>query len=226
MLCAFGKLILPAVIATWAAALAQARTAQAQTAALSCREDAMVVLDASGSMAQPAGISTRIDVARGAIRRIIPAAARQRKLGLMTFGPGASDQCSNITTRVPVQPNAGASILAQIDGITPDGGTPLASAIERAADELDSRHRHAVVVVITDGEETCRADPCGAAAALRATSKDLTVHVIGIDAGQSAAMSCFAEMTGGLYIPARTEEELSAALSQTLECPQLALNRK
>jgi Ca-activated chloride channel family protein len=191
---------------------------------LTCRDDAMLVLDASGSMVQKAGDKTRITMARESIRRVIPSAAHQRRLGLMTFGPGSSDQCSNITTRVPLQSNAAASIIDQVEGIVPDGGTPIATAIERAANALDYQHRKAVVVVVTDGDETCRMNPCDVAQKLHASAKDLTVHIIGIDSSPAQQISCFAEATGGLYVPAKTEEELSAALRETLDCPQLALS--
>ena len=100
--------------------------ARAQSVDPDCHENAMIVLDASQSMYQlfDAGRS-RIEAARMAARRVVPSAARNRSLGLMTFGPGLGDQCSNISVKVPVQRDAAAPILAQMDKIITDGGTPL-----------------------------------------------------------------------------------------------------
>lgn len=58
-----------------------------------CREDAMIVFDASGSMSgnQTLGVpnsQARIDVLRSALAQVLPSATRLRKVGLITFGPG------------------------------------------------------------------------------------------------------------------------------------------
>src|SRR6476469_7016644 len=58
-----------------------------------CREDAMVVFDASGSMSgnETLGIPNsraRIDEARTALAQVLPNAAKFRHIGLVTYGPG------------------------------------------------------------------------------------------------------------------------------------------
>jgi len=189
-----------------------------------CTNDAMIVMDASGSMSHRAtGGGTRIEVARSVARQIIPISAKMRSLGLLTFGPGPSDQCSNVSLKVPVQTNAASRILNEIDTIATDGGTPLSLAVEKAAEALDYRHRQAVIVVLSDGDETCGRDPCAAARALKADARDLTIHVVGFDSemeGRTTA-SCMAGETNGLFIPTRTQKELEDALSRTLLCPRV-----
>ncbi|MBL8884445.1 MAG: VWA domain-containing protein [Hyphomicrobium sp.] len=189
-----------------------------------CTNDAMIVMDASGSMSHRATDGgTRMDVARSVAREIIPISAKMRSLGLLTFGPGPSDQCSNVSLKVPVQTNAASRILNEIDTIATDGGTPLSLAVEKAAEALDYRHRQAVIVVLSDGDETCGRDPCAAARALKADARDLTIHVVGFDSemeGRTTA-SCMAGETNGLFIPTRTQKELEDALSRTLLCPRV-----
>ena len=58
-----------------------------------CTEDAMIVFDASGSMAGNVnqGIATtipRIDEVRGALATVLPTVTRARRVGLITYGPG------------------------------------------------------------------------------------------------------------------------------------------
>ncbi|MCB1485481.1 MAG: VWA domain-containing protein [Hyphomicrobiaceae bacterium] len=191
----------------------------------SCTNDAMIVMDASGSMAHLSkGGGSRIEVARSVAREIVPISAKTRSLGLMTFGPGTSDQCSNVTLKVPVQSNAASRILTEIDAITTDGGTPLSLAVETAAEALDYRHRDAVIVVLSDGDETCGRDPCAAARALKARAHDLTIHVVSLEGEPSEATtaSCMANETNGLFIPTRSQQDLEDALSRTLLCPRVA----
>ncbi len=194
--------------------------------AASCTEDAMLVLDASGSMVQGRGAGgvTLLEGARSATREVVPAATLHRRMGLMTLGPGKGDQCSNIELRVPVQDRAAQPIIDVVEGLPADGGTPLAKAVEAAADALDYRSKPAVLVVVSDGDETCGRDPCELAERLKASAKDLTIHVIGFGAanGKSAGASCLADATQGRQVVARDTAELTTALRQTLVCPQLS----
>ena len=64
-----------------------------------CRDDAMIVFDASGSMSgnQTLGIpnsQARIDEVRSALAQVLPSVTRLRKVGLISFGPGPWNQCN------------------------------------------------------------------------------------------------------------------------------------
>jgi len=64
-----------------------------------CNDDAMIVFDASGSMAGNVGqgIATtipRIDEARHALAEVLPSATKFRRVGLVTYGPGPYQQCN------------------------------------------------------------------------------------------------------------------------------------
>ena len=189
-----------------------------------CTDDAMLVFDASGSMMNLTdGGSVRIEMARAAAHQVVPAAARHRHMGLVTYGPGGQDQCVNIALKVPIQSDAAETILAEIDAIDTGGETPLSSAVEAAAEALDYRNRPAVIVVLTDGDENCGREPCEIARTLAANAFRLTVHIIGFKLGSRPrfAASCFSQETGGLFVPTNSMDELVDALSRTLVCPQI-----
>ena len=86
-----------------------------------------------------------------------------------------------------------------------------------------------MIVVLTDGEETCGGKPCDLGKELRKVGLQLTVHVIGLRVkgitwtGEQAVVEtrCLAEETGGLYTTVETEEELTDALEKTLGCPMV-----
>lgn len=120
--------------------------------------------------------------------------------------------------------------MAVVERLVPVGRTPLTSAVRLAAKVVGFPAKPAVVVLLTDGEETCGGDPCGLARELKAKGEHLTVHVIGYRNSASDGMGylqsrCLAEATGGLYISVETTEQLVAAFQRTLGCPTVSQSR-
>jgi Ca-activated chloride channel family protein len=203
-------------------------------AAERCTEDAMIVFDGSGSMAEIGynAIGTpRISEAREAVRKVLPGIAAMRRLGLVLYGPGGDKMCKSVDVRFEPQWNAAPRIVREIESMWPTGGTPLTEAVRSAAEVLDYRNRSGTVVLVTDGDETCGGAPCQLAAQLAAQAPGLTVHVIGFkvrarhftwdpddDATAISTARCMADYTGGEYISAESVEELIGALRVTLGC--------
>lgn len=86
-----------------------------------------------------------------------------------------------------------------------------------AAEHLQSSERKATVILVSDGEETCNADPCALGAELEKLGVDFTAHVVGFDLPQGKAraqLQCLAKSTGGRYVEARDAAELNNALGE------------
>jgi len=199
-----------------------------------CSEDAMIVFDASGSMSgnQTLGIPNsraRIDEVRSALSQVLPNATKHRKVGLITYGPGPYNQC-NIKLELKPMADAFKPIMRIVNALVPAGKTPLTSAVEQAAEVLDYRNKPGVIVVVTDGEETCGGQPCELAKQLRLVANQLTIHVIAFRyegyswTGGNSVMDlmCMANENRGLYARANSEEELVEALEKTLDCPMIS----
>ena len=109
--------------------------------------------------------------------------------------------------------NAGAIIMRTVDALTPAGRTPLTEAVKQAATVLDYQHKPGVIVVVTDGEETCGRSPCDLGKELHAAAEQLTIHVIGYRVkdfswtGEQSILDvrCLAEQNGGLSHRRRVE---------------------
>lgn len=127
----------------------------------------------------------RIDMARDALGRTLPSVTSFRRIGLMTYGPaqdpGLFNQCDNVDLIFLPAPNAATRIMASVQRLMPAGGTPLTRAVEQGARALAFRTKPGVIVVLTDGEDTCGGSPCRVARALHAVAEQLTIHVIGLD---------------------------------------------
>ena len=204
--------------------------------AMDCSDDAMLVFDASGSMAEMGynGLDfPRIIEAREALREALPDITPFRRMGLVVYGPGPADACSNIDLRFGPTPDAAVAIIGAVDRVVPEGNTPLTEAVRKAADVLGADEGSGDVVLVTDGRETCEGAPCQLAAEL--AGGGLTVHVIGFRVrgaafewqtfggndvrNHSTVARCLADMTGGKYVAAESTEELAAALRDMLSCP-------
>lgn len=221
-----------------ALAMAAFAPAPATLATSECATDAMLVFDGSGSMVE-FGFDfrqvTRITEARRAVARAMPQIAPHRRIGLLIYGPNTGDSCSGIDVRFGPRPDAAQPIIEAVEALSPGGLTPLATSVGVAAEVLDHRNRPGVIVVVTDGNETCGGRPCATGAALTGEAQDLTIHVIGFRAvvdfwtwdnpeqeahfREDIVARCLADMTGGLYVKTETVDELVEALNATLGCP-------
>lgn len=193
----------------------------------------MIVFDASGSMAGNTvqGLFsdvTRIDEVRKALAQVLPGVTKIRKVGLVSYGPGPYGQCNVVLDFRPM-PNAAAPIMSAVNALNPAGKTPLVKAVEMAAEVLDYKSSQGVVVLVTDGEETCGGAPCELGKLIKANGR-LTVHVVGYQlkafrwtgAQSFLDVKCLAEETGGLYITAENRQDLVQAFERTLGCPMLS----
>ena len=207
-----------------------------------CTEDAMLVFDASGSMSgngwgygsETANAVSRIDKVRSVLAKVLPSVTRFRRVGLITYGPTREprllNQCDNIELNFPPTPNAATRILASVKGLVPAGGTPLTRAVEQAAEVLDFRSKPGVIVVLTDGEDTCGGSPCRVGKELHAAAAQLTVHIIALRVkgfswtgeGRMVEAQCLANYNGGLYLAPETTDDLIAAFEKTLACPTVS----
>ncbi|MEL6619329.1 MAG: VWA domain-containing protein [Pseudomonadota bacterium] len=178
----------------------------------------MLVLDASGSMwGQIDGVN-KIVIAREVVQSSLQTAVGDRPVGLIAYGHNRKGDCTDIEMLVPPGPGASAAVSAAVEAISPKGKTPLTDAVRRAAQAMRYKEDKATVVLVTDGLETCGADPCALARELEQAGLDFTAHVVGFGLSRSdgAAVSCLAEETGGRYFNADNKGELEVALSMTV----------
>lgn len=178
----------------------------------------MIVLDASGSMWGQIGGRSKIEIARETLGTVLKSVPDGTELGLMVYGHREKGSCSDIELAVP--PGAGTqnAITAFVNGLNPKGKTPLTQSVEQAADILKYTEDKATVVLVTDGLETCEADPCALASALESKGVDFTTHVVGfgLTAEEGKQVACLAENTGGKYFQAADAAQLVAALTETV----------
>lgn len=206
--------LLVALLAWWPQV--SARSAQQQATIL--------VYDASGSMwgVLPEG-STKVEVARRVLGEFFASRDDSVPIGVVVYGHNRRGDCADIEVVAPVAVHDADGLAARLNRINPVGMTPLTDALNRAAGEIPVTAETADIILVTDGLETCNADPCALAARLATQGIRIRAHVVGFGLSdeQAGAMACISEATGGLLLTPRNGEELAKALNRiaSLEPP-------
>lgn len=183
------------------------------------QERVMLILDSSGSMwGQVEGVNKHL-IARDVIGEVLSDIGENVNMGVMAYGHRRKGDCRDIETLIPVGPIDPDGIMSRIKRIQPRGKTPITAAVRRAGEELKYSEEKATIVLVSDGLETCDADPCALATEMEKVGVDFTVHVVGFDLGNEdvATLKCLAENTGGVFLQAGSANELTQALGQVVE---------
>ncbi len=195
-------------------------TPMAQAAANEATAQSILVLDASGSMWGQIDGRSKIEIAREAVDGMLDG-WRGGDLGLMAYGHRRKGDCHDIEMLVPVGSVDVSHLRKQIGALQPKGMTPISAAVRAAAEQLRFTEEKATVILVSDGEETCDADPCAVADELEQLGVDFTAHVIGFDIQQGSVaqsqLECLATRTGGRYIAASDARALNEALDAVAE---------
>jgi Ca-activated chloride channel homolog len=190
----------------------------APAAPLLAEGKSIIVLDASGSMWGQIDGRAKLEIAREALGSVLAGLPAETELGLMAYGHREKGSCDDIELVVPPAAGTAQAITDAANTMKFLGKTPLTEAVRRAAAELRSTEAKASVILITDGIETCEADPCALGTELEASGVDFTAHVVGfgLTAEEGATVACLAENTGGKYIEAKDAGALVDALKTTV----------
>ena len=178
----------------------------------------IIVMDGSGSMWGQIDGRAKLEIAREAVARVVQGIPVQQELGLLAYGHRTKGNCSDIELLVPPGQGTGPAIVDAVNAMRFLGKTPLSAAVRQAAEALRYGEESATVVLVTDGLETCEADPCALASELEAAGVNFTAHVVGfgLTKEEGAQVACLAENTGGRYIEAANAGELVSALTEAI----------
>jgi len=91
--------------------------------------------------------------------------------------------------------------------------------IELAAGDVAKEPGEHVLVLVSDGKEICKGDPCAAAKALAAADAKLVIHTIGfnVDVAARYQLQCIARVARGSYSDASGAADLGAKLGQAAQ---------
>jgi Ca-activated chloride channel family protein len=233
---------LPPVLLLCGLALLLLALARPQAVVRLPREEGSVILafDVSGSMAATDLAPTRLEAAKAAARAFVAQQPRSVLIGVVSFSE------SGFGVQLPTSDQE--MILAAIERLSPQLGTSLGNGIYTALNTLAAEEDRtpriysnatpaptpsptpvqrgtygpAVIVLLTDGENTIDPDPLAAAQA--AADRGVRIYTVGIGSPEGAILDIegfkvhtqldagileqISELTGGAYYNAETEEQL------------------
>jgi Mg-chelatase subunit ChlD len=156
--------------------------------------EVIMIVDASGSMRESMGGGmSRLDAAKRAAGTVIRGLPADVDVGLVDF-----TACGQVRRDKFYPAPQREALMGEINGLAAKAGTPLAQAIERAG-RVASESADAILVVVSDGADTCGGDPCAAARRLKALRPNLVINVIDLSDSprDRAALQCVASGGGG-----------------------------
>jgi Ca-activated chloride channel family protein len=209
------------------AALATPLSSTAQACILPGRA-ALLVLDASYSMEKHVATTetSRFEIARRAVAGMVELFPDDGYLALRFYGSRSdrmAQDCADTTLAVPLAPafENRDDILLALAGTETKGLTPIARALEAAARDFPKDNStEKMIIVVSDGIESCNGDPCETAAGL--ASLGFIVHTVGFVVNRATAtqLRCIATATGGTYFDVPVALELSDTLKEAFSaCP-------
>ena len=210
-------------IACMTASIAMALLGASTPALAQTGRSVLVVLDASGSMnAQLPEGRTRLEAAKAAVGDVVGSLAPDTRLALRVYGHQSTTdkkdcEDSELVAGFAPLSQGKAALLDKVAGLKARGYTPITLSLQLAAQDIAKEpSAERTVVLVSDGRETCRADPCVAAKALAAADVKLVVHTIGlgVDAGARNQLQCIASVARGSYFGAESRAELATVLGK------------
>ncbi|MER2997032.1 vWA domain-containing protein [Pontibacter populi] len=203
--------------------LAMAGTAMAQDKKPQPKTRILFLLDASGSMMAKWEKSDRMNVAKDLLAHLVDSLERfdNVEVALRAYGHQHGrerNDCKDTKLEVPFGAKNAANVKKKLGEIVPRGNTPITYSLEQTAKDFpdDPRARN-VIILITDGIESCNGDPCAVSLALQKKRIFLRPFVIGIgiDAEYEKQLNCIGQYFNAADVQT-FENVLTEIVTQTL----------
>lgn len=212
---------------------APANDGEPEAAAGTPREAIMILLDVSASMEEPLpNGEMKMEAAKRTLIMALNKMPPGTLLGIRVFGTNSDPltQCFNATRRLaPLGVNNRPFIAQAMAPLQPTGGTPITSTIHTSLRDDFNNVPPGVkrkILLISDGQETCGADPCPMALNLIRSGASVQIDVVGygaLDDGAIRQLKCVATATYGKFYRAETSAKLGESLQRAMK-PQIKVS--
>ncbi len=192
-------------------------------------QNVLILLDCSATMKLAmdgsAGVpDERLTAAKETLKNTLKITPPDVRVGLRTFGNSNfrndGGDCKQSFLLMPIGLRNRGEMVAKAEQLKAKGLTPLAYALRQAASDFEGLEGTRHVILISDGADTCKEDPCAVIRKLRELGFKMRVDVIGVDKKASIAegwqLECIAKESGGKYFEADTGAKLADKVNQSM----------
>lgn len=181
------------------------------------KEYIYIILDSSGSMwGELPDKSRKVETAKKVLKEYVAGDFEGYELAFRVYGHREKGNCQDSELLIPFgEPDEVISELTEsIDSIKPLGKTPITYSLQQALSDFGDKQGE--IILISDGIETCDADPCELVREWSEKEIKIKVHVVGLglDEKSKTAMQCISDAAGTQYRDASTASELSESLKK------------
>lgn len=159
--------------------------------------------------------SRKYEAARRAINYILKQRFRDSEVAFRMYGHRYKGDCTDSQLIVPFgAPNSVRNkVLDAVASARPTGKTPIDLSLRMALDDFGSRSGS--IILVSDGIESCGADPCALVSQWKAKNIDISVHVVGLGlkGKERESMQCIASAAGTKYRDAFSADELTESIA-------------
>lgn len=191
----------------------------------------LFIFDASGSMTNAMGNTSRFEIARKMLLKMIDSFSNFKdvELALRVYGHQKyvpEQDCEDTKLEVPFMKGNIPVLKKKVQSIQPRGWTPIAQSLLKSAEDFPvERGVRNLIILITDGLEECGGDPCAISKALQEKGIFLQPFIIGVGANENFK---FAFNCVGNYYDATTEAQfetvIGVIISQAMNATSCQVN--
>jgi hypothetical protein len=190
-----------------------------------------IILDASGSMMEWLGNDTRFEAARTSLQNITESVLPDgTPIAVRVFGNIEGDYSCRTDLMIPYQLLDREAMNSFLTDVEPqvNANTPIADSLAHVQSDLaDAGNLERIVVLLTDGKETCGGDPAAQIQKLRDSGIAVQVNIIGLaiaDGALKAEFERWAEIGGGQYFGVTDPGRLAEVLGEAMLVPYVVRN--
>jgi hypothetical protein len=182
-----------------------------------------LVLDTSGSMLEKIHGKSRIDIAKSVMTKLVTSTLPAGVPVALRIFKTVPNSCQS-EIAVPLGPLNPADMSARIKGlkVIQSINTPIGASLHQVAADLEGATGPKIVVLVTDGQETCKGDPAKEIKGLIAKGLDVQINIVGFainDKKLTKDLASWARLGHGASFDAQNEADLNAALAKALAAP-------
>lgn len=190
----------------------------------------LFLFDASQSMLAQWQSNSRFEVARKLLSEMVDSlkGIENLELALRIYGHTKNfppQDCDDTRLEVPFESDTHKAIKQKLREIKPSGTTPIAQSLLESAKDFPPGPYRNIIILITDGIEECKGDPCAVSYQLQRKGIVLKPFVIGLGVTKdfAKAFECV-----GNYFDASQETQfrhvLNVVISQALNNTSMQVN--
>ncbi|MCA9807314.1 MAG: VWA domain-containing protein [Cyanobacteria bacterium HKST-UBA06] len=192
-------------------------------------QNIIIILDASESMNDEINGVPKMTLAKQAIMQTLGNLPPNVRVGLRVYGhqvvsrglfSSGGKNCQQTELIIPLGFNNRQEINQRVQSIQAVGMTPISLALMRSvSQDFYNSPGENMIILVSDGRETCDANPCDVALSLARSNVKVRVNSVGFGIKDPVAqdqLRCVAAATKGRFYDAQTAAQLADGLNKSM----------